>query len=200
MAKRSQSERSASTQEALLNATIECLVELGYQKTTTTEVCRRAGVSRGAQLHHYPTKAELLVAAVEHLCARRHEEFRHLVTLSASSKQRVSTAFEELWKIYSGPTLNAWIEVSVASRTDPALNEHMCRLNRRVESATEKTLRELFGIAESVPAKASVRMVLSLLDGLALRTILQDETSAREALRVFQFLVTPYLGKSGTST
>ena len=60
----------------LLEATVDCLVEHGWSGTTTTLVSRRAGVSRGAQLHHFPTKNDLVVAAVEHLSELRGEELR----------------------------------------------------------------------------------------------------------------------------
>ncbi|HWL49839.1 MAG TPA: helix-turn-helix domain-containing protein, partial [Acidimicrobiia bacterium] len=58
----------------LLEATVECLVELGWAGTTTTVVSERAGVSRGAQLHHFPSKQDLVVAAVEHLSERRRDD------------------------------------------------------------------------------------------------------------------------------
>ena len=96
---------------------------------------------------------------------------------------------------YSSPTLIAWVELGVASRTDPVLNAEICRVSQRVEDDAEVTLREYFGIADAVPAKAAVRMVLSLLDGLAFRTMLQDEASARKALKVFRVLVEPWLGR-----
>src|SRR5215470_16496508 len=63
--RRTQAERSAATQARLLDAALQCLVELGYAGTTTTVVAERAGVSRGAQLHHFPTRAALVAAAVE---------------------------------------------------------------------------------------------------------------------------------------
>ena len=69
-----QQDRSRLTQRRLLDATVECLIEVGWAATTTTLVADRAGVSRGAQLHHYPTKATLVLAAVEHLIQRRGEE------------------------------------------------------------------------------------------------------------------------------
>ena len=61
--RRTQAERSATTQGKLLVAALECLVEHGYGGTTTTLVAERAGVSRGAQLHHYPTRAALVAAS-----------------------------------------------------------------------------------------------------------------------------------------
>src|SRR5688572_16345863 len=71
-----QQERSRLTQQRLLTATIECLVEFGWSGASTTLIAERAGVSRGAQLHHYPTRAALVLAAVEHLCERRALEIR----------------------------------------------------------------------------------------------------------------------------
>ena len=55
-ARRTQQQRSDETRAALLDATIICLHEVGYAGTSTTLVSERAGVSRGAQTHHFPTK------------------------------------------------------------------------------------------------------------------------------------------------
>ena len=62
---RTNAERSAATRVRLLDATIDCLIELGWSGTSTTEVVRRAGVSRGAQVHHYPTKEDLVYDQME---------------------------------------------------------------------------------------------------------------------------------------
>src|SRR3954469_23741665 len=72
--RRSQAERSAATREALLDATLECLVQDGYANTTTARVAERAGVSRGAHLHHFQTRQALVAAAIEHLAQRRTRE------------------------------------------------------------------------------------------------------------------------------
>jgi AcrR family transcriptional regulator len=66
-----QEERTRAMRQRLLDATVECLVESGWSGTSTTLVSQRAGVSRGAQLHHFPTKDALVLAAVEHLSAAR---------------------------------------------------------------------------------------------------------------------------------
>ena len=66
--------RSIATRTALLDAALETLAEKGYAATTTIETARRAGLSRGAQLHHFPTKAQLLTAAVDHLLVRRMDK------------------------------------------------------------------------------------------------------------------------------
>jgi AcrR family transcriptional regulator len=52
--RRTQAERREQTRTALLDATVSCLVDLGFSATTTTEVTRRAGVSLGAVMHDFP--------------------------------------------------------------------------------------------------------------------------------------------------
>ena|SRR5690349_10042349 len=74
--RRSQAERSAATREALLDAAIECLIDQGYASTTTNAVAVRAGVSRGAHLHHFQTRTALVGAAVEELAQRWLGELR----------------------------------------------------------------------------------------------------------------------------
>src|SRR5271169_4955241 len=89
--RRTQRERSAAMRERLLEATIDSLYEVGYSRTTTIEVAARAGVSRGAQLHHFPTKKRLVTVAVRHLLEKRLEEFRQaFATLPQGADKYVS--------------------------------------------------------------------------------------------------------------
>src|SRR5215831_6566968 len=75
-APRTQQQRRAETRRALLDAAVDSLIDVGFARTTTLEVQRRAQVSRGALLHHFPSKAELLVAAVDHLAEMRAREMK----------------------------------------------------------------------------------------------------------------------------
>src|SRR4029453_13592842 len=114
-------ERAIATRNALLDAAIECLVELGYAGTTTIETARRAGVSRGAQLHHFPTKAQLLATAVEHLFDRRRSAFLAAFAAIHPKAARLDAAMDLLWSMFEGPAFVAWTELWVAARTDPEL-------------------------------------------------------------------------------
>ncbi|TQI94060.1 TetR family transcriptional regulator [Amycolatopsis cihanbeyliensis] len=122
---RTQEERSAAMRQRLLDATIECLVEYGYSGTTTTKVADRAGVTRGAQVHHFPTKTDLVVSAIRHLAAKRTElAFGELERLR-SSADPVGDALDLLWEMHQGPVFSATVELWVAARTDPELRRHM---------------------------------------------------------------------------
>jgi AcrR family transcriptional regulator len=119
-----QEERSAETRRRLLDATAACLFERGYAGTTTTEIASRAGVSRGAQLHHFPKKDELVVSALEHVFELRLSEMSAAIAEppSGTREHRLAVLLDAMWPMFKGPTFYAWLELVVASRTDPALN------------------------------------------------------------------------------
>jgi AcrR family transcriptional regulator len=203
--RRTQAERRASTRGRLLDATIECLGDLGYAHTTTPEIARRAGLSRGAQLHHFPTKAELVTAAVEHLFERRYQEFRAAFARVPAGADRYSAAIDILWSMVSGPTFDAWLELAVASRTDPELRRAIHRLAGTLHDLIAETFRELFGSGNADHPFFAVapHFVFSLLDGLALERIAggdeAEATQVIDALKALARLVMPPAGPTPSS-
>jgi AcrR family transcriptional regulator len=181
----------------LLDATIECLHDLGYARTSTPEIARRAGVSRGAQLHHFPTKAELVTSAVEHLFDRRREEFLQAFSTRPAGQDPAEAAIDILWSMVSGPTFYAWLELVVAARTDAELREPVAQLTTQLGAIIEQTFRDLF----PAPATANPfydvapRFAFALLDGLALERIHADgsdtQASVLQALKALARLVMP---------
>lgn len=182
--RRTQAERTAKTRGRLLDATVECLFELGYARTTTTEIAERAGLSRGAQLHHFPTKAELVTAAVEHLLDKRLAEFRRAFATLPAEVDRPTRAIEVLWSMFSGPTFYAWLELAVAARTDEALRESVAAVSKRFTENVERTFRELFAPSAAPTPLFDVApwMAFAVLEGLALVKILDREAPQIEAV------------------
>ena len=181
----------------LLDATIECLHDLGYARTSTPEIARRAGVSRGAQLHHFPTKAELVTSAVEHLFDRRREEFLQAFRARPAGQDPAEAAIDILWSMVSGPTFYAWLELVVAARTDGELREPVAQLTSRLGAVIEQTFRELFPAPTTANPFYDVapRFAFALLDGLALERIHADgpdaHTPVLQALKGLARLVMP---------
>jgi AcrR family transcriptional regulator len=172
-ARRSQEERSAATRERLLDATVECLVELGYGKTTTTEIVRRAGVSRGAQVHHFPTKAELVQQAVAHLAQRQGEEFLAAFSKIRAKKDDVSQAIDLLWESYTGPLFVAGLELIVSARTDPTLRPAVEALLQELGGGMLKLSDEVLGPqAAGGVATDAVDLTIHLMQGMALARLL----------------------------
>jgi AcrR family transcriptional regulator len=136
--------RSVATRAALLDAALESLVEVGYAATTTIETARRAGVSRGAQLHHFPTKAQLLSAAVRHLLERREVEFRAALATVDPAADRLDAAVDLLWSMFEGPAFVAWVELWIAARTDADLAAAVVAMDEEFTVASRAMFLELF--------------------------------------------------------
>src|ERR1700757_4169348 len=101
--RRTQAERSAAMRTRLLDATVDCLVSYGYAGTTTPRVAQLAGVTRGAQIHHFRSKEDLVVAAIEHLAQQRAQRaIRELARVKASPDP-VSMVLDFLWGAHQGP-------------------------------------------------------------------------------------------------
>src|SRR2546425_9696704 len=94
--RRTQAQRSEAMRAKILDATVQCLVERGYTETTTSEVQSRAEVPRGTLLHHFPTKVELLVAAVAHLAQRRLEQLAAELAVLPHGADRVDTMVDAI--------------------------------------------------------------------------------------------------------
>jgi AcrR family transcriptional regulator len=136
--------RSAATRVALLNAALESLVERGYAATTTIETARRAGVSRGAQLHHFPTKAELLAASVQHLLEQRLVEFHDTLLTVDPGADRLDAGLDLLWAMFQGPAFVAWVELWIAARTDPKLAAAVLAVERKFTVESRAMFLEMF--------------------------------------------------------
>lgn len=177
-----QSERTRVMRLRLMESTIDCLAELGWAGTTTTEVSQRAGVSRGAQLHHFPTKQDLVVAAVEHLTERRRGELEHKVK-QLPEAGRTRAALDVLSDLFLGPVFFAALELWVAARTDVELLAAVAPLERRLGRETHRYALEILAVDETLgDNRALVQATLDLLRGLGLAASLSDDTVRRERL------------------
>jgi AcrR family transcriptional regulator len=168
-ARRSQAERSATTRQALLDATVACLVEDGYANTTTSRVAERAGLSRGAHLHHFQTRQALLAAAMEHLAERRGEQLLAAAERLPAGRERLEQGLDLLWSSYASPLYQAALDLWTHARTDPELRERLALVERELDRQTLHVSRTLFGeVAERPGFDRLIEMAHATMRGLAL--------------------------------
>lgn len=181
--RRTQEDRSAETRTRVMDAALECLIEHGYASTTTTLIAERAGVSRGAQLHHFPTRQDLFAQAVEHLAYRNLEELRRMTTELTESEKRPDAALELLWQIFSGPLSFAMLELWIAARTDPHLHAAVEKLDRDAGESIRATLHELAGVTgDGARFDRMMDLTVHLLRGMALQRTVHDDIAGRRRL------------------
>jgi AcrR family transcriptional regulator len=190
--RRTQQERSAAMRLRLLDAAVDCLHDLGYSGTTTIEVAARAGVSRGAQLHHFPTKDKLVTEAVRHILAKRLEEFRAAFAQLPEGADRAGAALDIVWQKLSGKVFYAWLELVVASRTDPALHQAVVEIAGQFLDQVQATTRENFRAPSDAlfPLEMAPALAFAAMQGLALDRIMwpSDDGRLDEALKALRSL------------
>ncbi|KOX24762.1 TetR family transcriptional regulator [Saccharothrix sp. NRRL B-16348] len=177
---RRQADRSRETRRKLMEATVECLVERGWAGTTTTVVAERAGVSRGAQLHHFRTRGELVAAAVEYLGA---ESVLDLKERARQVNGSTVAVVELIADFYASDLFTAALELWVAARTDPDLKTVVVPLEVRLGRETHRLAVELLDADETKPGvRETVQLTLDLVRGLALANQLTDDGRRRSRI------------------
>ena len=157
------------SRERILDAAIECLVDLGYSGTTTLAVQRRAGVTRGSLLHHFPSRDQLLVAAVGHLAEARFDALVRRVDDAARNGNRIDAAIEATWESFQGPLFVAATELWLAARTRPDFRSVLVQAERQLGQRFRVGYNEVFGEYSRHPRFAGfLDLLLSSMRGAAL--------------------------------
>ncbi|MFI6103700.1 TetR/AcrR family transcriptional regulator [Streptomyces sp. NPDC051310] len=174
-AKAPKQDRSRATRQRLLEAAVACLAERGWAGSTVSVVAERAGVSRGAAQHHFPTREDLFTAAVEYVAEERSQALR---ALPVQSRAAVVAALVDL---YTGPLFRAALHLWVAASDEEQLRPRVTELEARVGRETHRIAVELLGADESRPGvRETVQGLLDMARGLGLANLLTDDRTRRD--------------------
>lgn len=181
--RRTQAERRAATRGALLDATIDVLVDHGYARLTTTIVCERAGVTRGAQAHYFATKADLVVQALGHLTDRLVGELvAKPLNVADDARGQYAVLLNRLWEIFSGPVSQAQLELFVAARTDEDLHRQLVQFDATViETLRDAARRVAPGLVDRPEFHAVMTTAIATIRGLRMLRAVASERAVRRA-------------------
>lgn len=188
-------ERLAETRARVLDAVIDSLAERGYAATSTTEVARRSGLTRGAQLHHFGTKERMMIAAVDRLSERTDAEHVARALDAIPDDERIGVALQVLSNLVTGPDPQAYVELWAASRDQAELAVAL----RTNDEVARDAVRSLFGpaiLARSTPRfDELLDLVMYALRGMALDAHLAsaDDLGLRKEMIV---AMAPLLGEA----
>ena len=164
-------ERSARMRKKLIEATIDCLYRYGYHATSTNVVIAHAGVSRGALLHQFSTKADLMIAVSVFIREHRREAHRKGLEHVTDPHERLDKLVDILWSEMKGPTGVARIEIMLGSRSDAEFADRFVELNQKLEQAHKDRLWEHaqdLGFTDRKLIDSLVHLYAATLRGLAI--------------------------------
>ncbi|MCR6485044.1 TetR/AcrR family transcriptional regulator [Amycolatopsis sp. OK19-0408] len=157
--------RAWDTRERILAAAVACLAEDGYAATTTSRIQERAGVSRGSLLHQFPSRDDLLIAAVQHLARQRVDQID--VPRAAGT---LDDAVEQIWLTFHGPLFKAALQLWAAAQHNPQLAAALRPREHELGGHIRGLITRLFGPEHVAhPAFADlVPLLVASMRGVAL--------------------------------
>lgn len=170
--------------DRLIRATIDSLIEDGYERTTTLRIVERAGVTRGALMHHFESKRDIVVAAMRYLLTDHAKRIEGLAGRARAGKVNLDEFLDYLWNDYSGDFFFAWLENIAESRHDGELREQLIPLVREYHQTLDSIWREFFrrsALSES-QVDTSLNQTLCLLRGMGLQTVLRPDDAYYQRL------------------
>jgi AcrR family transcriptional regulator len=172
-----QKTKSEQTKTAILNAALDCFLAIGFNNTTTEKIAKQANVSRGAMLHHFPQRSDLIQASVRHLHRKRLEAFED--TLSKLNENAdftlVGEGIDAFWDQLQSPLFAVYCELLVASRTDAELKGTLEPAIRDFQTAWREKSEGIFpDLAQSEHYGLATALTRYLLEGIAFNAQVSD--------------------------
>ena len=169
--------KSARTQTKIMIATLDCIYEIGLHKTSTIKITKKAGVSRGALLHHFPNKEILVSSAVNYLLETEIADIRKVADAYAHEEMTIDDFIDNLWERFSGRLFMITMDFLSVARTDDKLRDAISPISLKFHASLNEIWTQFFtprGVAEE-QVRALLNATLAMLRGMGVQTITRDD-------------------------
>lgn len=183
-----QQRKSAQTRMTILEAAIDCLKDHGYARTTTQLIAQTADISRGAMLHHYATKQDLIASLIDYAFYKRMENFLARITrLSEDERVQRQAGIELYWKSLLTREFAATLELSMAARTDPELRAILLPKHQAYDRIERETVKRVFPEWQKDAQRYELAMdfCIAAMEGLLINRDTWKGRKRRVLLRAF---------------
>ncbi len=164
-------ERTAAMRKRLIEAAISCLTKLGYGATTLQVVTDAAGASRGAILHHFPNKVDLMIAVAEYAAEKQNRHVARLLANTQPGMDRFLGITMATWDAMQQPPAIALLEIMMGSRSDPDLGARFPAVIEALEKSQREGVWEQaqsVGITDKTQIEAMTWLHNAAMRGLAM--------------------------------
>lgn len=180
-----QTKKSLATRKTILEAAIQCFLELGYHRTTTTEIAKRAAVTRGAVQYYFPTTPDVLRASIDYMIDQWLLTYAETLGKMPQEANRLSNGVDIYWQLLQHPLFVAWQELNAASRTDPELKKLVTEAAKRYDQRRLEIGRQFYTELANVPDDVfdvARDLLRATLEGLAVSNFGPEEATRKQAI------------------
>lgn len=182
---RTHEERSATTRQKIIDAAIHCLRTYGYAATSTTLVVEIAQLSRGAMLHQYGTKVDLMLAVAKYVVEQQNKFIAEALEAYPPGRERFIALTEVTWQALSQPGAIALLEIMMASRSDADLGERFPAVAEELAVSQRKGawfLAKQAGITDREGVDAMSQLHRAAMQGLSINMMFSKDPSAMDPM------------------
>lgn len=173
-------DRSRATRQRLLEAVVTCLATKGYEASTMSVIAAEAGISRGAVQHHYPTREDLVLAALRFIFEERKAAIEQLPVPAGTGRARVHAVVARMVDVYGGDLFRAALQVWTVAAADPQLRDAVVPMERTFAREVHEMAVRLLEVDDTDPhSRALIQATLDVARGLALANLLTDDSKRR---------------------
>src|SRR5947208_7897109 len=175
--RRTQAQRSEETQTRILKAAANLIRKRGYAHFRTAEVAKEAGLSRGAQLHHFPTKDSLVVATLEYVFEQARVLSRRRATAVNRPRDLIEAVIEDAREFFFSEHFMVAIDIVLSTSTNQSVRKQILDISRKARRPVETAWTEALAASGVPPALSAdiVALTLSVVRGMALRTLWDND-------------------------
>jgi AcrR family transcriptional regulator len=175
--RRTQAERSEETRTRILKAAASLIRKRGYARFRTAEVAEAAGLSRGAQLHHFPTKDSLVVATLEYVFDQAQAVSRKRASTVNQPRDLIESVIADAREFFFSEHFMVAIDIVLSTSTNQSVRKQILDISRKARRPVETAWAEALaanGVSGEL-ASDIVALTLSLVRGMALRTLWDND-------------------------
>ncbi|MFE0020029.1 TetR/AcrR family transcriptional regulator [Amycolatopsis sp. NPDC059021] len=188
--------KHAAKRQAILDAAVGCFAEKGFEKTTTADICRAAGISSGSLFHYFPTKRAVFVA----IFAEDGERTAGFLAEAAKAEDPLAALFDVVDRLSADVAEPILVRLVLEVAAQAARDEEFAALIRRNEAATRDGLQVLVQraadaglIDASIPPLSAANWITALMDALISRANMDPELDVAAERAMLKVILTRFL-------
>ncbi|NNE64707.1 MAG: transcriptional regulator BetI [Gammaproteobacteria bacterium] len=170
LSSRNRSVQSAFRKQQIIEATFDCIDELGLSQTTLASIARKAGVSQGIVVFHFRSKDALLEKALQFLSDEYGKCWQSAIAEAPDSpacqlKALVNAAFTPA--ICNRKKISVWYAFWGESRSRPKYQQLCGEQDRQFSETLQSICEQIEGSRQArLPAKTAALSIEGMIDGL----------------------------------
>lgn len=178
--RRSQKERSAETSARLMASTIDLMHRRGLSRTTTSDIARHAGVSRGALTHHFASREAIIGASIADLLSKSTRDLHRFAEEFMARGGTSDEIVDYIWRMMDDRLFVVTMEYLPEARHNPDFRADLIPTVREFHAGLDAIWNALAARAGTAPdhTRTVMNATMCLFRGMISQTVLRPNDPA----------------------